>query len=79
MSWKATSAQCPFKTNYFSKLVGFELVDTLSSSTFLKELWNLAMMNFGIQRYEIVGMEKNKTQTHDFIFSGFRKKSHNQN
>lgn len=54
--------------------MGFELVDTLSSSTFLKELWNLAMMNFGIQRYEIVGMEKSNTQAHDFIFSGFRKK-----
>lgn len=54
--------------------MGFELVDTLSGSTFLKELWSLTMMNFSIQRYVKVGMEKDKMQPYAFIFSGFRKK-----
>lgn len=55
--------------------MSFELADTLSSSTFLKELRNLAMMNFGIQRYKNAGMEKNKAQPYAFIFSGFREKN----
>lgn len=54
--------------------MGFELLNILSRSTFLKELWNLAMMNFSVQTYVNVGMEKNKMQPHAFIFSGPRKK-----
>lgn len=45
----------------------FELVNTLTNSAFLKELWNLATINFGIQRNKNIGMKKNKAQTQNFL------------